>query len=159
MKKFIFYICLNLCVVSVWGQSVEVIKWNQLEQILQQTNDTTYILNFWATWCKPCIEELPEFEKLGTEFASKNVKILLISLDFVKEVEPRLLPFIRKNSITNKVMVLNEPDANNWINKINEKWSGAIPATLILNNKKGKNIFWEQKLTYTRLRQEVLGFL
>jgi hypothetical protein len=54
---------------------------------------------------------------------------------------------------------LNEPDANSWIDKVSPEWSGAIPATLIVNNYKNKKVFFEQKLEYSRLVKELTDFL
>ncbi|MCU0338789.1 MAG: TlpA family protein disulfide reductase [Spirosomaceae bacterium] len=142
-----------------FAQTVEMVKWPRVAQILRQSSDTTYILNFWATWCKPCVAELPHFEQIGQEFANKKVKIVLISTDFAKEINSRVVPFVQKQKLKNTVWLLNEPDANAWIDKISPKWSGAIPATLIFNNKRRKKSFFEQTLDSPRLRQELTDFL
>lgn len=143
----------------VSAQKVQVVRWPQVQHILQQPSDTTYVLNFWATWCKPCVAELPHFEQMRQEFLGQKVKIVLISMDFAKEINSRVIPFVQKQNVQNTVWVLNEPDANAWIDKISPKWSGAIPATLIINNKKHKKAFFEQSLDSTRLRQELADFL
>src|SRR5690606_6809447 len=52
------------------------------KKYFQKKNDSIYVINFWATWCKPCIKELPAFEKIASEYADKKVKVLLVSLDF-----------------------------------------------------------------------------
>jgi thiol-disulfide isomerase/thioredoxin len=142
-----------------FAQTIEMVKWPRVAQILRQSSDTTYILNFWATWCKPCVAELPHFEQIGQEFANKKVKIVLISTDFAKEINSRVVPFVQKQKLKNTVWLLNEPDANAWIDKISPKWSGAIPATLIFNNKRRKKSFFEQTLDSPRLRQELTDFL
>jgi thiol-disulfide isomerase/thioredoxin len=142
-----------------FAQTVEMVKWPRVAQILRQSSDTTYILNFWATWCKPCVAELPHFEQIGQEFANKKVKIVLISTDFAKEINSRVVPFVQKQKLKITVWLLNEPDANAWIDKISPKWSGAIPATLIFNNKRRKKSFFEQTLDSPRLRQELTDFL
>jgi hypothetical protein len=77
------------------------------------------------------VEELPAFERVGDEYSDKKVKVLLVSLDFPGQIESRLLPFLDKHKIRSEVLVLNDPDANQWINRVDPSWSGAIPATLI----------------------------
>jgi len=100
--------------------------------IFQQKNDTTYVINFWATWCAPCVKELPYFEKLNQKYTDKKVKVILVSQDFSKQLEKKLKPFLEKNKLQSEVLVLIDPDANSWIDKVNPAWSGAIPATVII---------------------------
>ncbi|MBU2938175.1 TlpA family protein disulfide reductase [Lacinutrix sp. C3R15] len=85
-------------------------------------------------WCAPCVKELPYIQ----EYANKNpeVEVLLVSMDFPKDIDTKLKPFLKEKNISNKVVILDDPDANTWINKIDANWSGAIPFTIIFNNKK-----------------------
>lgn len=124
-----------------------------LEYFLHRNDGTTYVVNFWATWCVPCIEELPAFEKLNTEYKDRNVKVLLVSLDMVKMVETRLLPFIKNKALQSQVLYLRDPDADSWIPKVDPAWTGAIPATVIY--KDGKRVFYERSFTYEELEKEV----
>ena len=127
-----------------------VLAFSDFEPHLHFANDTTYLVNFWASWCTPCVDELPAFEKIGSEYKNEKVRVMLVSLDFPKQVESRLIPFITKNSIQSEVMVLNDPDANKWIDKVDAQWSGSIPATLIYNN--DTRIFHEGVYTYEELK-------
>jgi thiol-disulfide isomerase/thioredoxin len=143
---------------SVICQQIRTVRWVEVQQILENSSDTTYVLNFWATWCKPCIEELPAFENLRSNVSDKKVKIIMVSMDFVKDINNRLGPFVQKHKITNQIWLLNEPDYDAWIDKISPDWSGAIPVTLILNNKKQKKQFYQKSLTYKDLAQYVSDF-
>lgn len=143
----------------IWAQQVTIVKWSAIQRVLTQQSDTTFIINFWATWCKPCVTELPYFEEIHKKYETKNVKILLISMDFAGDVTTRVIPFVTQRKLMSKVWVLNEPDANSWIDKVSSTWSGAIPATLIFNNFKKKRAFFEQKLAYDQLVKEVNNFL
>ncbi len=134
-----------------------VYKINDLLLRIQNNSDTVYIVNFWATWCKPCVAELPEFEKIDKEYKNKAVKIILVSLDFKEDVKNKLIPFIKKNKYAAEVVVLDEIDGNSFINKIDKGWSGAIPATLF--RKQGKQNFIEKKLNYEDLTKQVLTYL
>ena len=91
---------------------VEVISFAKLQQEMSIHDDTLRVFNFWATWCKPCVEEMPCFLETGKTFAGQKVKLILVSLDFRKHIETRLLPFIEKNQISLPVWLLDAPDAN-----------------------------------------------
>lgn len=136
---------------------VKSFNFDGLENYIKPQNDTIYIVNFWATWCKPCIEELPYFEKINEEYGSKNVKVILVSMDMSKQVLSRLIPFLEKNKIKSEVILLNDVDADAWINKVDPSWSGALPATLIYNSK--KRLFFEQSFTYQTLLEQLNTFL
>ena len=136
---------------------LEVYNYTLLEPLLNKEDDKTYVINFWATWCKPCVKELPVFEKLNSEYKKKGVEVILVSLDFPYQIDDVLLPFIQKEKLKSEVILLDDPDQNNWIPKIDEKWSGSIPATLIYN--KNSREFYEQSFTYTELKQKLENFL
>lgn len=136
---------------------VEEINYDGLELLLNKNDNKTYIVNFWATWCKPCVEELPAFQKLHEIYKDKNVEVILVSLDFKKQVESRLIPFIRKNNVKPTVFLMVDPDQNTWIPKVSSQWSGAIPATIIYNKNNRK--FYEQSFTYEALENELTTFL
>ena len=133
------------------------VKWSALEKLLNSNTDTTYIVNFWATWCGPCVEELPYFEQLNRNFASQKIRIVLVSMDFVKEKERRVVPFVERMKLQNTVWLLNEPDANSWIDRVDPSWTGALPATLIMNAKLKKRAFYEKSLNYENLAH-ALGY-
>jgi thiol-disulfide isomerase/thioredoxin len=143
--------------ISATKINVEIIDYNGLEAILTKNDDKTYIVNFWATWCKPCVEELPAFEKLYEAYKDKNVVLVLVSLDFPNKLESRVLPFIEKNQLKGKVVLMGDPNQNTWIPKVSPEWSGAIPATVIYNKNNRK--FYEQSFDYTTLETELTKFL
>lgn len=130
---------------------------NGFESYLHKNDDTTYVINFWATWCLPCVKELPYFEQLNEKFKKQKVKVILVSMDMPKKVESSLIPFIKKKKLQAEVVHLDDPDANAWIEKVDKSWSGAIPATLIYNSKTRK--FYEQSFTYTELEKELLTII
>ncbi|MBC7920763.1 MAG: TlpA family protein disulfide reductase [Ferruginibacter sp.] len=159
MKK-VFWCCwlwwLPLVAVS---QPVAVIRLPALEKLLNQPSDTTYILNFWATWCGPCIKELPYFEELNAIYAGKKIRVILISTDFASKLEEKVKPFVQKRSLKSTVLLLNEPDQNAWIDRVDKNWSGAIPFTLMINNGKKRRKAFEKEFTRAELETEVNAFL
>lgn len=138
------------------GVSVNSYDFKAFEPFLKMQNDTTYVVNFWATWCAPCVAELPHFEKITSDYKDQKVKVILVSLDFKKQVESNLLPFIKRKNIQSQVVHLSDPDANAWISKVDSSWSGAIPATVIYNKNRRK--FYEQSFTFDQLQSEIKLF-
>jgi thiol-disulfide isomerase/thioredoxin len=115
------------------NNQIQVVNFDQLEPYLHKTNDTLYLVNFWATWCAPCIKELPVIKQVEEKYKDRKFKVLLVSLDFEKELKSRLEPFVKTKNITSKVFLLNDPNQNKWIDKVDPKWSGELPFTLIYN--------------------------
>jgi thiol-disulfide isomerase/thioredoxin len=141
-------------IIKDQGIEVEVYDYDHIVPFLEKENDKINVVNFWATWCIPCVAELPYFEKLNQE--REDVSVTLISLDFVKQVESSLIPFIIENDIASEVILLDDPNSNEWIRKVDESWSGALPATIIYNN--NAKAFYEQSFTFEVLEEEVNSF-
>lgn len=150
MYKSIVTILLILAAYSANAQ-VKLLTLNELEQRVAKGNDTTYVVNFWATWCGPCVEELPYFEKLNNENAKKPFKVILMSLDFKSKLKTDVIPFVAKHKIKSEVYLVNEIDQQKFIDRVDKNWSGALPATLILNTDKKVRAFYEQAFTYEQL--------
>jgi len=111
--------------------------------VFQRGGDTTYVVNFWATWCAPCVKELPYFEELNAKYKEGKFKQILVSLDFKKQIDSRLKPFIVKKDLQSEVVVLLDGKAQNWIDRVDPSWSGAIPITVLY--KGDQRLFYEQE--------------
>jgi thiol-disulfide isomerase/thioredoxin len=136
--------------IQISGQKIDTIDRQDLMKIISlDDSDTTYVVNFWATWCSPCVKEIGLFEELHQTYKSQKLKVILVSLDFPNQLEKRVLPFLKEKEITADVRLMTDLDYNNWINKVDPSWSGAIPATLIYN-KKSKQ-FFEKEFTKDEL--------
>lgn len=137
--------------------NIKTLNYEQLKPLLYKDDGKTYVINFWATWCVPCVKELPAFEKLNEEYKDKNVEVVLVSLDFTRQLETNLIPFIKNKNIKSKVLHFEDKNEQFWIQDIAENWSGSIPATIIYNSKKRK--FYEQSFHYETLKNELQTFL
>lgn len=144
-------------VINIDDINLPIYNFYEFEPLLNKQDDKIYVINFWATWCAPCIKELPYFEALNDIYESKKVEVLLVSLDFPKQYDSKLKPFIIKNELKSKVVALNDVDSNTWIPKVDKDWSGAIPATIIYNN--NKRMFYEKSFNLEELKTEVDKFL
>ncbi|PQJ22899.1 TlpA disulfide reductase family protein [Tenacibaculum sp. SG-28] len=147
----------NTIVENTKEIEVVTLDYKALKPYLSRKDDKTYVVNFWATWCVPCVKELPAFEKLYANYKDNNVEVLLVSLDFPKQVEESLIPFMRKHNLQATVLHFVDNDEQFWIKDIAESWTGSIPATLIYNTKERK--FFEHTFNYEELQKELQTFL
>ncbi len=129
---------------AVSAQDIPVIKIKDLDSVMASKDHEIHVINFWATWCGPCVSELPYFEALTAE-ARPDVNVTLINLDFKDQID-RVKKFVKRRNLKSTVLLLDEVDYNSWIDRIEESWSGTIPATLIINTKTGKRKFIGKEL-------------
>jgi thiol-disulfide isomerase/thioredoxin len=127
---FLFLGFLNFSKVEE-DTSIPVVNFKQLEPELHKKNDTVYLVNFWATWCSPCRDELPAIEQVREKYKDQKFRVLLVSMDMPKQLNSRLVPFIKSNQIKSDVILLDDPHQNEWIDKVDPGWSGEIPFTVI----------------------------
>lgn len=144
--------------VIAFTQEIKRIKITDLEKTIAESK-TPLIINFWATWCKPCIEEIPYFQAEVAQHQPDSIQLILVSLD-MKEMYPKgLSSFVKKRKISATVVFLDETNADYFCPKVDAKWSGAIPASLFLNNKTGYRKFVEDQLTEEELKKEIMAIL
>ena len=152
-----YRIAVILCALLIFsqskGQTVRKLNAETLVGLTHNLNDTTYVVNFWATWCSPCVKEIGYFEELYRQMHSSRVKVVLVSLDFPNQLDRRVLPFLKEKDISAPVFLMTDLDYNSWIDRVDPSWSGAIPATLIYNRE--KRVFLEQELTRDELFKQV----
>ncbi len=128
---------------------VQEVSLEQLQANTIQNNDTLYVVNFWATWCKPCVAEMPYLEEAQKKFANNKVKVVFVSLNYTRELAV-VDKFVKQKKILSTCYLLNAGTPNSWIDKVETEWSGSIPATLMYKN--GKKIFFrEGEFTQTEL--------
>lgn len=143
--RALFTIILLAVGLTATAQQAEIIKLGQLQELIQSKTEHIKVINFWATWCAPCIKELPLFEKLGRE--RSDVKVTLVSMDLDLDPNPeKVHKFVARKKLQSQVLILDERDPNSWINQIDKNWSGALPATIIINGKTGQRKFVEKEL-------------
>lgn len=131
------------------SQQPNLTSLDQLYNRAAQGSDTVYVINFWATWCVPCLKELLSFEMLHTRFGKEKLKVLLVNVDFKTRQQTIVLPFLKKRKFQTEVCLLDEPNQEAFINRVDTAWSGAIPATLFMQGSKRR--FYEAEFTYPQL--------
>lgn len=149
LKNIYLILFLSILSFSLLAQKYPVYNFETFSPFLEKQNDTTYIVNFWATWCSPCVKEMPAFNKLHEKYKDRKIKIILVSLDFGNNLQPKIERFAQAHKLKPTIIILDDPDSNSWIDKVSKDWSGAIPATLMYNKNKRK--FYEQSFTFQEL--------
>jgi thiol-disulfide isomerase/thioredoxin len=129
------------------------------DEIKAMNNDTLYIINFWATWCKPCVEELPAFVQLADSYLGQKVRVIMVSNDTRKLYETKLVDFTMKKGIFPYSVWMSAANPDAWINSIDEQWSGAIPATLLYKGSIGFRWFKEGETTFDELINKTVSIV
>jgi thiol-disulfide isomerase/thioredoxin len=144
-NKIIGFAFLWVVSLSASAQQAPLVSLTELQKLMDTPSDEIKVINFWATWCGPCIKELPLFEKVNQD--RKDAKVTLVSMDIDLDPNPeKVYKFVSRKKLQSQVVILNERNPNDWIDKIEKEWSGAIPATLLINTKNGKRKFVEKEL-------------
>lgn len=151
--------CLMSFNSKVQAQEVKVIKYEELFNKMEQPTDQLIIVNFWATWCGPCVKEMPHFVEVNQKYADNpNFKLIFVSMDRVKSIE-NVKQFIKDYNINAEVVLLDDNKRmNEWIPKIDKSWSGNIPVTVLYQNKE-KVHFVGAEMNKTELEQLITTYI
>jgi thiol-disulfide isomerase/thioredoxin len=127
-----------LAIFSVLLAQIPSVTWKDLKSRLRHP-DTLYVLNFWSTWCRPCIAELPYFQKAADSLQPKYpIRFYLISLDFPPDGAHAAQRLLRQKNISLPAMWLTENNPNTWIPEVDSAWDGSIPFSILWPSRKSK---------------------
>jgi thiol-disulfide isomerase/thioredoxin len=158
MKKWMISFFFLSLVIFAGAQTIS--RW-KVEDLMDYASksDSALIINFWATYCGPCIEELPYFHTISETYKNKKVKLLLVSLDFADYYPAKIQAFAKKRKYTAQIVWLDEEKPDYFCPKVDEAWSGAMPATLFFNPKTGYRNFIEAQIKPEQLDEEIQKML
>ena len=155
MKKTIFFAAFLLAMFFVQAQKIRKLGIVDIENYIAASKDQVLVINFWATFCKPCVAEIPFFIKITNKYKSDSVKLLLVSLDLPSFYPKKIAAFVKQRKFNAPVFWLNETNADYFCPKVDPKWSGSIPATLIINTKTGYRKFFEEEMEEPMFEKEL----
>jgi len=155
MKKYL--VSLLLALVSITSQSQDLPKWkiSDVEKYISENNGEVIVINMWATFCKPCVAEIPSFIKVTDQYKDQKVKLLLVSLDLPSFYPKKIAVFAKKHGFNSNMAWLDETNADYFCPKIDKSWSGSIPATLMVNTKTGYRKFYEEEMNAEVFEKEL----
>lgn len=136
------------------SQEIKKVKITDVEEYIKKS-DHPLVVSFWATWCAPCVQEIPWLQETVEKHASDKVEFVLVSLDFATYYPAKVTDFIKRKNFKATFFWLNETDADVFCPKIDSRWDGAIPATLLVNNKTGYKKFFGRQLTDRQVGPEI----
>lgn len=154
MKFFcfvVFFIGIN---ISGYSQQIKKWKITDITNLIEKS-DSVLVINFWATFCKPCVEEIPDLIKFTKKYSKQKVALYLVSLDLTDYYPTRIKKFVAAKKYAAHIAWLDESNADYFCPKISQDWSGSIPATLFINKKNGYSKFYEKKLTAAEIEKEI----
>lgn len=141
--------------VVVSAQKIRSLKIEEVADFYSAKKEGVFVVSFWATFCKPCIGEIPYLQSISKKYSSQNVDLLLVSLDLPAFYPKKIKKFVKENNFTAKVAWLDETDANHFCPVIDKSWSGAMPATLFVNAGTGYRKFVESSITEEQFEKEL----
>jgi len=147
------------CSDSAYVESAlpEMMDQDQLLNRINSSESDVTVVNFWATWCLPCVEEFPDFVQFGKDFEAKGVEVVFVSAD-TEDNMPGVVSFLRGQNVPWHSYLKTGRD-NDFIPKFSENWSGGLPATFIYSKDKGLVEFWEGASNYAELERKVNSIL
>jgi len=157
-KKWITLGCLITLSFSGTAQEIKKIKVKDLQAYIQESTHPL-IVNFWATYCSPCIEEIPYFQNAVSKNKDKDIELLLVSLDLPGYFPEKIAAFAQDKAFKSPIIWLNETNADYFCPMIDKRWSGGIPASLFVNNKTHFRKFFERQLTEPQLEETIKEML
>lgn len=133
MKQTLLSLVFLLLTHTIHAQEIKRWKMNDMLDYIKKS-DSALVVNFWATFCGPCIEEIPYFQSIAEKYKDQKVKLLLVSLDFKEYYPQKIAAFAKRFGFTAEIVWLDEEKPDDFCPKIDSSWSGAMPATLFVNN-------------------------
>jgi thiol-disulfide isomerase/thioredoxin len=151
-----YYLLFSFAILSLNSHAQKIEKWKITDVAnLIEKSDSVLVINFWATFCVPCIEEIPDLIKFTNLHKKDKVKLYLVSLDLLEYYPNKIKKFVVKKKFNSNIAWLNETNADYFCPIVSAQWSGAIPATLIVNKKKGYKQFYEKKLSASEIKSAI----
>jgi len=154
MKVFCFIVLFIGITISSYSQQIKKWKITDITELIEKS-DSVLVINFWATFCKPCVEEIPDFIKFTKKYKKEKVTLHLISLDLADYYPAKIKKFVSAKKYAANIAWLDESNADYFCPIVSSEWSGAIPATLFINKKNGYSKFYEKKLTAAEIEKEI----
>lgn len=143
-----------------FSQEVKMITTpDEMRSVLESNKGSVVLVNFWATWCPPCVKEFPDLVKLNNEYKDKGLKLIFVSLDDASETESKLKPFLKKHGVDFTTYQGIFPKPEDLTDVIDKNWGGEIPVTYFYDKEGRKAASFSGSKKYEDFEKEVLKLI
>jgi len=119
--------------------TIENIDTSGIKEIIRNKSDKLRLINVWASWCGPCVQEFPDFVIIDRIYRSRQFEFVSINADKLSRKD-NVLKFLQKNEASNKNYIFNSDNNSELVEAVDPQWSGALPYTLLVEQ--GGNIIY-----------------
>ncbi|MBX7127577.1 MAG: TlpA family protein disulfide reductase [Cyclobacteriaceae bacterium] len=142
MKKLLC-VLVWMAMVAVAQAQPRLIKLNELQRLITD-EQRPLVVNFWATWCGPCLKEMPVLEQFAA--SHPDVRLVLVSMDMDLDPNPdKVSRFVARKNLQSEVIILDERNPQEWVGRVDKRWKGNLPATIV-KGADGKKHFVDRML-------------
>lgn len=104
-----------------------------LRAALDARKGRVVLVNFWATWCRPCLKELPALLALEQEYASRGFELLAVSLDEPADGDAIVQPFLTKWFPSLRSLIRSSPDMDAMVSVVDPAWNEVLPTSYVVD--------------------------
>lgn len=139
--------------------SVEPLTASGIDSIRRASRARVVLLNVWATWCRPCLDEMPGIVRLRADYSADDLEVLLLSADDLSDLDSAVVPFLERTGVSFPTWIIGERDQDAVIRALDPEWSGALPATILSlrGERVSRTLVGER--TYEQLKTEIDALL
>ena len=132
---------------------------SQLDSIKSVSKGYVTLVNFWATWCKPCVQEFPELIRLYNDYKNNQFRIIFVSLDAPGEINTKVKPFLAENQVDFTTYFSDFVNSDDLMNYFDSNWDGAIPTTFIYDKNGNLKSGYIGSHDYNFFQTEIVRYL
>ena len=114
-------------------EQVEPISADEFQQVLAHHRGEVVLVNLWATWCIPCVQELPDLNLLQERFRDRGLRVLAVSFDDIGKLDDRVRPFFAEKAPALVSYLQTEDDQFTFVEPLDEEWIGAMPTSFFID--------------------------
>ena len=153
-----FLVLLQVSTVCADDSSPEQLSSEGLKSLLEQQQGQVLIVNLWATWCAPCIREIPELMELELELASQGVRLIAVNMDDPADHE-RVREFVTGHFSDLHTYQRSDFDMDTLVSVVDPAWNEILPTTYLVDRKGVVAVKIQGRKTPEEFRSEINALL